>query len=308
MGANHVRIASGLREAELGWIVDPDADRSAALAETYSVKTATSVSEVLDDIDAAIVAAPSELHTEIGLELIEAGKHVLIEKPLATSVADGERLVAAAAAANVTLMVGHVERFNPAILELDNVVRTDDVLHVTTARISPFAARVTVGVVLDLLIHDLDLVRSIVRSPVSSVQAVTRAVRSDSEDIASVLLKFDNGVTADLSTSRVGQQKIRSLGITTTSSYVNVDLLRQDVTINRVDHSEYVSSEGARYRQTGMVEIPFLEVRGEPLWLEQVEFVRAFSEGRPPRVTGEDGVEALRLALRVLDAAGIEGS
>jgi predicted dehydrogenase len=304
MGANHVRLATGLRDAELGFVVDPDPARADALAATFGVKAAATLDDVLDDIDAAIVAAPSELHCELGLQLIAAGKHVMIEKPLATSVDDAQRLVDAAAVAGVTLMAGHVERFNPAVLELDNVVQRDDVVHVSTARISPFSPRIAVGVVLDLLIHDLDLVRSIVRSPVEEVQAVTRCVRSSSEDLASVLLTFENGVTADLSTSRVGQQKIRTIGITQHDSYVNVDLLRQDVTINRVDHSEYVSSEGSRYRQTGMVEIPFLEVRGEPLWLEQVEFVRAITAKDQPRVTGEDGVEALRLALRVLDAAG----
>jgi len=308
MGANHVRIAAGLRDADLAYVVDSDRARAAALASTFGVKAAATVDEVLADVDAAIVAAPSELHCELGLQLIAAGKHVMIEKPLATTVDDAQRLVDAAATAGVVLMAGHVERFNPAVLELDNVVQRDQVVHVSTARISPFSPRVTVGVVLDLLIHDLDLVRSIVQSPVAEVQAVSRRVRSVTEDLASVLLTFDGGVTADLSTSRVGQQKIRTIGITQHDSYVNVDLLRQDVTINRVDHSEYVSSEGARYRQTGMVEIPFLEVRGEPLWLEQVEFVRAITEHRVPRVPGEDGVEALRLALRVLAAAAAEPS
>lgn len=304
MGANHVRLASGLRDAELAYVVDPDRARADALASTFGIKAAPQLDDVLDDIDAAIVAAPSELHSELGLQLIAAGKHVMIEKPLATSVDDAQRLVDAAATQGVTLMAGHVERFNPAVLELDNVVRPADVVHVSTARISPYSPRIAVGVVLDLLIHDLDLVRSIVRSPVRDVQAVTRCVRSASEDLASALLTFENGVTADLSTSRVGQQKIRTIGITQDDSYVNVDLLRQDVTINRVDHSEYVSAEGSRYRQTGMVEIPFLEVRGEPLWLEQVEFVRALTTGERPRVPGEDGVEALRLAQRVLEAAG----
>jgi len=303
MGANHVRLASTSREADLAAVVDPDHERAVTLASAFGVKAATSLDEVLHDIDAAIIAAPSELHCELGLQLIAAGKHVMIEKPLATTVADAQRLVDAAGVAGVVLMVGHVERFNPAVLELDNVVQRDQVLHVSTARISPFSSRVTVGVVLDMLIHDLDLVRSIVRAPVVDVQAVTRRVRSATEDLASVLLTFEGGVTADLATSRVGQQKIRTIGITQHDSYVNVDLLRQDVTVNRVDHSEYVSSEGARYRQTGMVEIPFLEVRGEPLWLEQVEFVRAVVDGDAPRVSGDDGVEALRLALRVLDAA-----
>lgn len=306
MGANHARVARSLRDAELAFVVDPDLSRAGALAANLGVKAAGSVDEILDDIDAAVIAAPSELHAEVGLRLIGAGKHVLIEKPLATTVADAERLVQAAADAGVTLTVGHVERFNPAVLELDHVVRDPgEIVHVSTARISPYSSRITTGVVLDLLIHDLDLVRSIVRSPVASVHAVTRTVRSATEDLASVLLRFEDGVTADLIASRVGQQKIRTVGIAQSDAYVTVDLLRQEVLINRVDHSEYVSAEGARYRQTGTVEIPFLEQRGEPLFLEQQEFVRALTTGTTPRVSGEDGVEALRLALRVLDAAGV---
>ncbi len=164
MGANHVRLASGLRDAELAYVVDPDRARADALASTFGIKAAPQLDDVLDDIDAAIVAAPSELHSELGLQLIAAGKHVMIEKPLATSVDDAQRLVDAAATQGVTLMAGHVERFNPAVLELDNVVRPADVVHVSTARISPYSPRIAVGVVLDLLIHDLDLVRSIVRS------------------------------------------------------------------------------------------------------------------------------------------------
>lgn len=300
MGANHARLAGGLRDAELACVVDPDTERVTALADALGVKSATSVHEVLDDFDAAIVATPTHGHVDVALELARAGKHLLVEKPLAPSSDEAERIVEAADAAGVVLMPGHVERFNPAVLELDNVLT--DVLHVSTARISPYSPRVSVGVVLDLLIHDLDLVRAIVGGEVATVQAVTRSLRGDTEDLVSALLTFDNGVTADLTASRVGQQKIRTVSITQVENYVAVDLLRQDVTINRVDHSEFVSSEGARYRQSGVVEIPFLEQRGEPLLLEQREFVRAITAGTAPRVSGRDGVEALRLAERVLAA------
>jgi predicted dehydrogenase len=300
MGTHHARVSGQVRGGEITHVVDADLDRATIVAGTIGAKAAGTWHEVVEGIDAAIIAVPSEFHCPLALALIDAGKHVLVEKPIATTIDDAEAMVAAADAAGTVLMVGHVERFNPAVLELENVVF--DPIHLSTARISPFSTRVTVGVVLDLMIHDLDIVLALADSPVSSVAAVARQVLSDSEDLASVVLEFDNGVTADLVASRIGQQKIRTLAITERERYVSVDLLRQDVTINRVDHSEYVSSEGSRYRQTGMVEIPFLENRGEPLMLEQTEFVRAIRTGTAPRVTGRDGTEALRLADRILEA------
>jgi predicted dehydrogenase len=301
MGTNHARVSAQLRDAEVAYVVDADADKAAAVASACGAKALGDWRPVADDFDAAIVAVPSELHAEVGLALIEAGKDVLIEKPVATRVADGEALVAAAEAAGVILAVGHVERFNPAVLELDGLVR--EPLHLSTARISPYSPRIATGVVLDLMIHDLDIVRSLAGAEVRRIAAVCRQQLSDTEDLASAVLEFANGVTADLTVSRIGQQKIRTLAITEPDRYVAVDLLRQDVTINRVDHAEYVSAEGSRYRQTGMVEIPFLEHRGEPLALEQQAFVRSVVTRTPPRVSGRDGVEALRLAHQVLDAA-----
>jgi predicted dehydrogenase len=300
MGAHHARIVSSMRDASLEFVVDDDVERARVLAESVGTRHTQCLDDVLDDIDAAVVAVPNELHHEIALVLIKAGRHVLVEKPIATDVDEAEDMLAAADDAGVTLMVGHVERFNPAVLELDNLVR--DVVHVAASRISPFSPRVQDSVVLDLMIHDLDLVCSLARSPVAEVHVVGRTVRSTTPDIASALVRFETGLVANLTASRIGQQKIRELRITQPDSFVTVDLIRQDVTINRLEHSEFLSSEGARYRQSGVVEIPFLEHRGEPISLELQEFVRAASTGTAPRVTGRDGVNALRLALQVEQA------
>lgn len=297
MGTNHARLAGGLRDAELLYVVDPDQLRAERLAEATTAKSGTCVEEVLDEVDAVVVAVPTRLHHPTALRVIEAGKHVLIEKPIAATVDEAEEIIEAAEAHDVTVLVGHVERFNPAVLALDQLL--DGVVHVHASRISPYSQRVADGVILDLMIHDLDIARALARSEVADVQAATRRLRSDTEDIATVILTFENGVTADIVASRVGQQKIRELGVTQVDSYIAVDLLRQDVTINRVQHEEYVSSEGTRYRQTGIVEIPFLEQRGEPVLLELQDFVRACTTGTAPRVTARDGLEALRLADRV---------
>jgi predicted dehydrogenase len=301
MGANHVRVASQLRDARVAFVVDADLERATSAARLVGARAAADVSEVLTSVQAAIVATPTPWHEPMGLELIEAGIHILVEKPIAPSPESGRRLVDAADRNGVVLQVGHVERFNPAVLELDNIVR--DVIHVAVERISPYSPRISDGVILDLMIHDLDLVRSIVGSEVVDVSATARAVRSDTEDLASALLTFASGATATLTASRIGQNKIRTIEVTQSGSFVTVDLLRQDVTINRVDHSEYLSDQGARYRQTGVIEVPFLEHRGEPLHLELAGFVDCVRTGRPPRVPGADGLAALELAERVAAAA-----
>jgi len=304
MGANHARLARGVPDATVTHVVDPDVARARRLASAVGAEAVADVASLVDVVDAAVVAAPSGLHHDVALDLMKAGIHVLVEKPLATTVADAEALAEAAEVNGVTLMVGHVERFNPAVLELDQLL--GDVVHVAAARISPYSPRITDDVVTDLMIHDLDVVRSIAGCAVVDVQCMAMPVRSDVPDLACALLRFESGMTANLTASRVGQQKIRELRITQPDRYVTVDLVRQDVTINRVEHSEFLSAEGARYRQSGVVEIPFLEHQGEPLLLELQEFVRAASTGTTPRVTAADGVEALRLVERVRAAARAE--
>ncbi len=305
MGANHVRIAATMRDAELTHVVDPDLERGRRAAEAHGALAVATIGEIIGRVDGAIVATPSPSHVAVVVPLLRAGIHVLVEKPIATTEADAEAMIDVAEQEGVVLMVGHVERFNPAVLELDRICR--DIVHLDASRLSPYSPRIVDDVVTDLMIHDLDIVRAIAGADVVDIVATARRVRSQSADLACALLTFDNGVTANVTASRIGQQKVRELRITQADSFVNVDLVRMDVTVNRVEHSEFLSEAGARYRQTGMVEIPFLEYRGEPLALEQLEFLRAIAANRAPRVTGRDGLEALRLVKRVLRAAGQPG-
>lgn len=306
MGANHIRIAATSRDAELVAVVDPDLERAERAAAASGVTATSDIRELIGKIDAAIVATPSRTHAEITIPLLEAGIDVLVEKPIAIDEASAARMVEVAEKRGMVLMVGHVERFNPAVLELDRIC--SDIVHIDASRLSPYSPRILDDVVTDLMIHDLDIVCSLVDSPIVDVSATTRIVRSASADLACALLTFENGVTANVTASRIAQQKVRELRITQSDSFVNVDLVRMDVTINRVEHSEFLSDSGARYRQTGVVEIPFLEHRGEPLALEQAEFFRAVATRTRPRVTGEDGLEAIRLVHRVLAVAGADGA
>lgn len=302
MGSNHARVAAGMVGIDLVAVLDADRERAGALAGSYGATPASSVDELAGRVDAAVVATPTPFHAPIAHELIAAGIDVLVEKPIAPDVDTARRLVDAADTAGRVLMVGHVERFNPAILELDSLL--ESVVHVEARRISAYSPRIRDDVVIDLMIHDLDLVGMIAGGSAVDVSAIAQAPRSASADIASALVVFDSGVTATLSASRVGQHKIRHIDITQKDSYVVIDLLRQDVTVQHVEQAEYLTGRGRRFRQVGVVEVPFLEQRGEPLALELAHFADCVRTRRQPRVPGADGVRALDLALRVTAAAG----
>jgi predicted dehydrogenase len=297
MGTNHARILRMIPDAEVSLVVDNDPLRGSTLATASGAEFATSLDAVAAHAEAAIVATPTQFHEEIGVTLLDAGLHILVEKPLASTVEGCQNLLAMAEQRQRLLMVGHIERFNPAILELENVL--DDVIHLDIARIGPRAPRVTDDVVLDLMIHDLDLALALTSSPLVRMSAMGRGVDSAQCQLACALLQFEDGVVANITASHLGQNKIRRLNITQRESFVSVDLIRQDISVNRVNHTEFVSAEGTLYRQTGVTEIPFLEHRGEPLMLELRHFIDCLASGKRPRVSGEDGMAAVALALKV---------
>src|SRR4051794_5665790 len=301
MGTNHARVASTLAGVELVAVFDQDRERSEKLAVEFGATAVSAVAELAGLVDAAVVATPTEFHAPVAHELITAGVDVLVEKPIAPDVETAQRLVDAADAAGRVLMVGHVERFNPAVLELDSLL--DRVVHVEARRISGYSPRIRDDVVIDLMIHDLDLVSMIAGGSAAEVMSVVRAPRSASPDLAAALIAFDSGVTASLTASRVGQNKIRQIDITQRDNYVVLDLLSQGITVQHVEQSEFLSDRGRRYRQVGVVEVPFLEHRGEPLALELTHFAQCVRSRSRPRVSGVEGIAALDLALRVVAVA-----
>lgn len=308
MGSNHIRVAKVVPGVELVAIVDGDLVRAeAARGNDASISLFGSTAELLASgvAESVIVAVPTPFHHETVSACIEAGLNVLVEKPIAGTPEEAQDLIEQARTNGVTLMVGHVERFNPVVMELSKYV--DQPIHIEADRVGPFSDRVKDSVVLDLMIHDLDIVKMLANSEVTSVSAVARSVRSQEVDLASVHLGFANGTTARLTASRLGQQKVRQIRVTQLESQIVADLIRQDIAINKVMHTEYVAEGGTRYRQTGMVEVPFIENRGEPLALEMAEFVGAIEEGREPAVTGEAGLGALELVGRVHEVLGEVG-
>jgi UDP-N-acetylglucosamine 3-dehydrogenase len=298
MGASHARVARALRSIELVGIVDVDLKRAQACAGSGE-RAVQSIAEIVGDIDAAVIAVPTLHHSALALQLMKAGRSVLIEKPISYSIAESEELILTADKEGVVLAVGHVERFNAAVAELPKLI--DCPIHIRTQRISPYSPRINDGVIMDLMIHDIDIVLSIARpdAEVESVSAVGVKHHSDTEDLATATIAFKDGLTATLTTSRLGQQKIRSVEITQLDGVITADLVNQNVTIHKMSHNEYVSDDGLRYRQSGIVEIPFLDTVGEPLARQLEDFAHCVRSGSEPRVGGQDAADALKLAQRI---------
>ena len=307
MGSNHARVAQQLGRARLAAVVDADTARAEVLAKPAGAIAASRIEDVLEHIDLAIIALPTALHLTAAMACIDAGVHMLIEKPIASTAEDGLKIVTAARDAGVMLAVGHIERFNAAIAELPRLLEAP--VHFTATRVNPYSPRISDGVVHDLMIHDLDIVAWLAgpERTVVDVSGVSRTTRSDREDLAVATLRFDNGLTAMFETSRIAQQKVRSLEVVQEESVIVADLLRQDITIHRMSRTEYSTDDGVRYRQSSVIEVPFLDQRGEPLMRELEDVVSAVLDSRPPRVTGEDGLRAVQLADRVSAAVAVPG-
>ncbi len=299
MGANHARVALRTPGLVLVGVVDIDEKKRSSLAATSGTEQASTIGELMtkSPVDAVVVASPTAYHHELASECLDAGLHVLVEKPIASTIAQALDLATRAEKAGVVLTVGHIERFNPAVREL--LTQSQSPIHIQLERVGPFTPRVSDNVVLDLMIHDLDLARMLARSEVCDVQAIQQAPHTAGPDMAIALLTFENGVTASVTASRISQQRLRRIFITEKDAVLAADLIRQDVMIHRMQHVEYVSDGGARIRQSGMVEMPFIENRNEPLAEELKAFVGAIQNGTQT-VTAEDGIAALHLVDWVL--------
>jgi len=254
MGTNHARVLSALQGARLAAIVDPDPARGRLVAAEFGSEYAASMEDVAVQVDAAIIATPTETHRSVGAQALARGWHILVEKPFAPSVREAEELVSAAKDARRTLAVGHIERFNPACLDLPSFVT--EPLFIQTRRLSPFSERVKEGVVRDMMIHDVDLVLWLAHSEPIRVAADVSLWRSDTEDLAIATVVFESGLVAHMTATRIGQDKVRQIDILQPNSLVNVDLLRQDITIRRQATAEYPETGARRLKEASVMEIP----------------------------------------------------
>lgn len=299
MGRHHARVYAELSDVELAGVSDTNPDRAAAIAERHRT-TACDRDALLEQVDLVSVAVPTEHHYEVAREAIDQGVHLLVEKPFVNDRNRGVEIIGRARAADLTLQVGHIERFNPAVSALEDVLHGRDLIAVTANRLGPPLDRdLEDGVILDLMIHDLDILLSLVDGEIAGVAA--SSARND--QYATATIDFDSGLVATLTASRVTQQKVRELSVTAAECLVNVDYAEQSVQIHRQSVPAYVESDGdIRYRHESVTERPSVR-NGEPLKLELESFVEAVRTDSPPVVDGEDGLRALALVERIQSIA-----
>jgi predicted dehydrogenase len=274
MGALHARAVTESQDAELSCVVDPDADTGEAVASQFRTRWIPDL-DGFHGCDAVLVASSTPTHTEWGLRAIRAGKPVLIEKPLSERVDESELLVAEARRRQVPLMCGLLERFNPAVLTALEII--DEPVHITAVRHSPYVARVTTGVAHDQLIHDVDLVLRMAGRPPDRITATCSYCHPKSEpwaeDVVEATLQYDDTLLASLSASRISQRKVRTLTIAELERLVEVDLVRQDLTVFRHVENEPFNDSGPGYRQQTIIDIPTIQQPREPLATQLARFV-----------------------------------
>lgn len=277
MGANHARVISG-SQATLAIVVDQDLNRAQALADEYGAKASTSIND-LDGCAGAIVATPTTTHAEIAQTLLAHGLPLLVEKPLVAHLADAEAIISRSRDSNVPLTCGFVERFNPAVrtaLELLD----GPALHLIAVRHSPRASRMTGSVVHDVAIHDIDLSLTFCGRDVRHVSSIGWAPPGEEMEIVDASIRFGSGSLATISANRWTQRKIRTLSVATDTQLIEIDMLRQDITVYR--HVSHEMVGGAGYRSETVVDIPFVRHTGEPIELQLQHFLGLISGKADP--------------------------
>lgn len=299
MGRNHAQVYSELAETDLVGITDADADRAESVAEEYGASV-FSQHDLLERVDVVSVAVPTRYHASVVRDCIEADVDVLVEKPFVDDVDVGRELAARAAEHDVLVQVGHIERFNPAVTALFDLLSEIEPVAVAANRLGPPLDRqVGEDVVMDLMIHDIDVLLSIADSEVRSLSASGTA----DQRYATAQLTFEDGLVGTLRASRITQRKIRTLEVTARDCLVHIDYIDQSVRIHRRSHPEYKRDDGTiRYRHESVTERPMVNT-GEPLKLELQSFVEASVNDAEPEVTAEDGVRAIEIARRIRERA-----
>ncbi len=285
IGSNHARLYAQQTSAEFTVIYDTDRAKAEQMAAEHGVRVAGSLAEFLEQVDAASIATPTSSHFEVTRQLLERGKHALVEKPIADNPAEATELARMAADRKLVLQVGHVERFNPVLSALEQ--RLTRPRFIEAHRLSPYPNRSTdIGVVLDLMIHDLEIILHLVRSPVQTVDAVGVPVLSRGEDIANARIRFENGCVANITSSRISPERMRKIRVFQEDAYLSLDYQNQ-------------SGEIFRRTPTG-IERDQVEIeRDEPLKRQLASFIECAATGRAPKVSGFEATAALELAVDI---------
>jgi predicted dehydrogenase len=293
IGQAHARIFSELPNATLVGVTDTDRSKAEAVAERTGSRPFDSLETLLDSgVQAVSIAVPTDLHTDVALQCIAAGCAVLVEKPIAGDIPGARAIIDAAEAAGTVLMVGHVERFNPAAVALKEVLSSERLISVHITRVGPFPPRMSkIGVVIDLAVHDIDLVRWLTGEDIAELHAIMRSIKAEREDVALLQMRTTSGILSQINTNWLTPFKTRTIQVTTENAYFVADLITRQV------------SEYRDYRPDGSYMARQLMVSGvEPLRIELDHFIDSVLNDRQPEVSGQEGLRNLELALQCLNS------
>jgi len=293
LGRFHAQKYAAIKGVELVAIVDIDSKQANSVANEVGCRAVTDYREILDEIDLASIVVPTDLHFDIAKECLQSNCHLLVEKPITQTIDEAEELISIARENDLVLQVGHLERFNPAIMALDGVLKNPTFIE--CQRMAPFKTRGTeVNVVLDLMIHDIDIILSLIGADVSQINSVGGSVLSDEVDIANARLQFETGCVANVTASRASRDTVRKIRIFQPDAYISVDYQDRKIAIYRlkgggmpVPGLPNVTMEHKKFKQ------------GDPLMTEIESFVKTVREGGQPVVSGEDGKRALEVAMQI---------
>ncbi|MBT3094634.1 MAG: Gfo/Idh/MocA family oxidoreductase [Candidatus Thiodiazotropha endolucinida] len=297
LGRYHAQKYAALDDSELVAVVDIDPDTATNVAKECDTEALTDYHELLDRVDAVSVVVPTQLHHQVATEFLDSGIHVLLEKPITVTVAEADALIEIARRKQRVLQVGHLERFNSAVLALEGVLK--DPQFIESHRLAPFTLRgADVNVVLDLMIHDIDIIQNLVGSPIASIDAKGGAVLTQEYDIANARIKFENGCVANVTASRVSLKPQRKMRIFQPDAYISIDFQDKILSIHRKGEKEIFP---------GIPEIISEEsvfANSDAIMAEIRAFLDAIRNNSIPPVTGEDGREALKTAIDISEQLG----
>lgn len=311
MGKNHMKTYKSLNGVELVGVYDIFPEAAKAAAETFGIRAFSSMEEVAENVDAVSVVTTSVTHADVGEFFLNKGIHCMMEKPLACTEEECQRLISAADKNNVVLLVGHIERFNPAVEQMGKLLSdTSKIRSLTAQRISAASGRITdVDVSMDLMIHDVEVIQSLVKSPVVNIQAASVKTKESpmGKDYITALLEFENGATANITASRITQARVRTLTVTTDTNYIDMDFINQSINVHSQGRMPYVNPENIpewmNYGLKGSVEQLFIPTN-QPLSAELNHFLSCVRGEATPRITGQNALDALRVIWKIQEKLG----
>ncbi len=301
MGQYHINVVNQSPFIELSGIYDLDKEKVEELSKKHGINAFQSIDSLIANSDAIIIAAPTKYHFELSMKCLSENKHVLVEKPMATSTDEAKQMVALANEKNLIFQVGHVERFNGAVQEIKNIIKSPRIIE--ARRLAPFNPRISdAGVVFDLMIHDIDIVLSLVKSKLKKIHAIGKKVKTDFEDSATCILEFESNTIAIITSSRVTEEKIRTLSISDEDAYLILDYATQDITIHRqyASHTTLHGKEGLNYSQESVIERVMIH-RDNPLKLEIEHFSNCILGKDSPIRKLEEELETLTIAQNIVE-------